>query len=243
MAMAACGSPGGPGTPSSSAVSVGPVGLQAVFRWVPSGGLDLGSAEGTFVRAAMEATRFRRVTGTNDYPGFAEAIDRRGQSATSLSTDLGLLNAYVDSPTGGFTGGVFWEWVGGVERGDDQSVSVIVCEDLRDTFYVNKTDEQPRFPGMKYEYSRGGTEAYEVGFVRSGKAPPVGQRGPKNIPVTSRFGQWRFVRFDQRVDWRDRCDASQPPNLRSIHHPEGLMASPPPQPGLAPSPGWPVGGE
>ncbi|BBX29000.1 hypothetical protein GCM10009632_50750 [Mycolicibacterium alvei] len=199
--------------------------------------MDLMSADGTFIRAVMEAQRAadlalvrkREALDNTGFPGFARAFNNPE-----------LADEYFSLPNKGwsYAGTDYYEVV---EFGRDGEMRTAgVCN------YKSMTASKR--PGNDL-YETVAADNYGFGSIitygpnpnlptEKQHTPPAMQRGPANRPTDDVFGTWVITDITALVGGRLPCGKPAPgtPPGRTDRH-----TSPEPPASLPPDPGWPDG--
>lgn len=211
-----------------------PPNLDMTFRWVPAGGLDFMSSEGTFVRAYVESFELASEGQSTEwgYPGFVEASPTGIDEQVKLVTGNSFNRKVVST--------VFYRPLRRVVSGATSRLVLCRSESLSIEQRSPSRDSVWRRIGKPWGY------AVIIEFTRSANGgPPAKQEGDRRAPSHSVFGDWHVTFYDRlgmgpenRAD-TVACDALPPnPDLPAV----GVEMGPQPWPTLPPSPGWPANG-
>ncbi|MCZ8380202.1 hypothetical protein O6P37_15125 [Mycobacterium sp. CPCC 205372] len=203
--------------------------------WSDPAGLDLMSAEGTYVRASVESLSLAAVNGDRDaaYPGFwrslAEPAAKYAEGYYGLGPDDSLF-------------GISRFEVVDVAR-DAHRSTVGVCSYERQ-LGVENLDPQTVRPDGRYRFDRQGSYYWTLVVARTGPvAPPAGQRGRDAHPRAVMFGTWRTAEWRRpHHDGANPCRGRLTPGVGPDSWPALMPGSEPYVADAAPTapsyPGW-----
>lgn len=219
------------GTPSGKRL---PPDLDMSFRWIPTNVLDLGTSEGSFVRAYTESFElaFEGQSMSWGYPGFA--------AASPPGTDERIRLVASDSQTSRVVNTLFLRPLRREDSEDRSRLTICRSELLSIEQRSDGESVAWRNIGNRWAYP------ITIEFVRTGqRLPPLDQRGSEVTPATSMFGSWKVAYFDRLGVGSENnadilaCNALPPnPDLPRV----GVETGPEPWPVLPPTPGWPANG-
>lgn len=151
-------------------------------RWLQTDAVDFGSADGTFIRAFIEASELRYYVGSYDasYPGYAAALAPALAAGRTPDVEDLLFSAPAY--------GVIYRRVISVDVAEDNTVRVVGC---KSTPGIPPTPPPSQRPG-----GHGLVEAFALSYRRSGDSPPAEQHGARKVPYDSVFGDWYAVEYD-----------------------------------------------
>jgi hypothetical protein len=203
--------------------------------WSDSAGLDLLSAEGTYVRASVESLSLAAGNGDRDaaYPGFWRSL---AEPATTYAE--GYFGLGPDDPLFGISR---YEVVD-VTR-DAHRTTVGVCSYERQ-LGVENLDPQTVRPDGRYRFDRQGSYYWTLAVERTGpQPPPAEQRGRDAHPQSVVFGTWRTTAWHRpQDDGSNPCRGRPTPGVESGAWPALMPGSAPHVADAAPSapsyPGW-----
>jgi hypothetical protein len=196
--------------------------------WTDAAGLDLLSAEGTYLRASVESLRLAAGNGLREaaYPGFWQTLTGAAKSYAEGFYELG--------PDDTLHGVARFEVIGFSSR--DQRFDVGVC-----IFERQLGIEE----NGSFVFARQGGHHWELSIERAGDVrPPDQESGVERAPRTPVFGTWRTDRWTRPADGgTDPCQHRPTPGVQPGAWPALMPGSRPyvaPAPPEAPDfPGWP----
>lgn len=196
--LAACASPPAP-TPTPPQAPPDPrARSQFTVVWSDAAGLDLRSAEATFLRASVESLRLAAGNGQRDaaYPGFWETLTGPAQAYADGFYELGpddVLHGVARFEVITFTS-------------HDQRFDAGVC------IYERQigTEQDGRFV-----FGRQGSHHWKLAVDRSGGiSPPGNQSGAEARPLAAVFGSWRTLEWARPASGdADPCQGRPTPGV------------------------------
>jgi hypothetical protein len=144
--------------------------------WSDPAGLDLMSAEGTYVRASIESLDISAVNGIADTapPGFWDSLTGAAKAEAEDFFNMG--------PAQPEYGVKRYEVLNAVD--DGRSTTVTVCS------YNQQVGHQGIDQGT-YEFGGTGPFSSVITFEKVGASPTANQKGPETFPLSRVFGGWR----------------------------------------------------
>ncbi|KWX23505.1 hypothetical protein AFM11_14630 [Mycolicibacterium wolinskyi] len=194
---------GGCTTPQPSAPPPAPVDPRALSHftivWSDPAGLDLLSAEGTYLRASVESLRLAAANSNRDaaYPGFWETLTGPAKDYAESFFALG--------PDDALHGVNRFEVIGVADHDDRLTAGLCIYERQ---LGVEDTDG-------RFTFNRMGSHYWELTVEKAGEAsPPAGQRGRDTYPQAAMFGSWRTVKWSrQPADTPNPCAGRPTPGV------------------------------
>ncbi|HEY9265584.1 MAG TPA: hypothetical protein VIQ11_13365 [Mycobacterium sp.] len=157
--------------------------------WSDAAGLDLLSAEGTYVRASVESLSLAAGNGDRAaaYPGFWPSLADPARDYVDHFFDMGPDDALF-----------------GIQRfevvdvaGDQRRMTVGVCSFERQ-LGVQSRHQQTAEPDGRYRFDRQGSYYWALTVDKTGDIrPPADQRGRDTYPQAAVFGSWRTVEWSR----------------------------------------------
>lgn len=172
-----------------------PANIRYSEHWVPTPAVDLMSADGTFVRAFVEAEDvwfFNLDPMKDSYPGFNDAYPGHPKNR-AYGSDNESRDEY----------GFATRWILNFTLKPDDIVVATVC-----TFEsINSWNKF--FPHVRAEI---------LTYRRVGASPPINQKGAARAPAVSVFGDWYAVSYEGVFGPDKKFDPTpcSPPNQPSI---------------------------
>lgn len=202
--------------------------------------MDLMSADGTLLRAAIEAYKHAYIAASpaGGYPGFERTV---ADADTPFSAFHGLPHTPI-------IGTMYNKIVSWQQREDG----------VREAWYcaygnlVGNRNERAFDGGPPYVVGAGETTRmawrveYLAGADSSIGAPPVDQHGPEIEPADDVFGDWKLTSIDTDIAEANSpigvlCDGQAPGTPPEWPHSTEAQFGEMPPPALEPFPGWPGG--
>lgn len=196
--------------------------------WSDPAGLDLLSAEGTYLRASVESLRLAAANTNRDaaYPGFWETLTGPAKDYAESFFRLG-----PDDPLHGVSR---FEVIDAAKAGGRVVVGVCI--------YERQLGVEGADGG--FEFNRMGSHYWRLAVEKAaGAAPPAGQRGRYTYPQAPMFGSWRTIEWSRpAAEAPNPCAGRPTPGVQPGAWPALMPGSRPYLTDAAPTapnfPGW-----